>query len=81
MFEKEDAELADEIRQRMFIFEDIITLDDALFSVIREIDSKDLAKAMKATERSEGTHFPQYIQTLQNATEDLNIWAPLDYER
>lgn len=48
--EKEDAELADEIRQRMFIFEDIITLDDASIQrVIREIDSKDLAKAMKVT--------------------------------
>lgn len=48
--EKEDAELADEIRQRMFIFEDIITLDDASIQrVIREIDSKDLAKAMKGT--------------------------------
>ncbi len=48
--EKEDAELAEEIRQRMFIFEDIITLDDASIQrVIREIDSKDLAKAMKGT--------------------------------
>jgi len=27
--EKEDAELAEQIRQQMFIFEDIITLDDA----------------------------------------------------
>jgi flagellar motor switch protein FliG len=48
--DKEDAELADKIRQRMFIFEDIITLDDASIQrVIREIDSKDLAKAMKGT--------------------------------
>lgn len=48
--EKEDAELADEIRQRMFIFEDIITLDDASIQrVIREVDSKDLAKALKGS--------------------------------
>lgn len=46
--EKEDAELADEIRQRMFIFEDIVTLDDASIQrVIREVESKDLAKALK----------------------------------
>ena len=48
--EKEDAELADEIRQRMFIFEDIITLDDASIQrVLREVDSKDLAKALKGS--------------------------------
>jgi flagellar motor switch protein FliG len=46
--EKEDAELADEIRKRMFIFEDMITLDDASIQrVVREIDTKDLAKALK----------------------------------
>ena len=46
--EKEDAELADEIRQRMFIFDDIITLDDSSIQrVVREVDSKDLAKALK----------------------------------
>ncbi|MDO9536591.1 MAG: flagellar motor switch protein FliG [Bacillota bacterium] len=46
--EKEDAELADEIRQRMFIFDDIITLDDSSIQrIVREVDSKDLAKALK----------------------------------
>lgn len=46
--EREDAELAELIRQRMFVFEDIITLDDASIQrVVREIDSKDLAKALK----------------------------------
>ena len=40
--------MADEIRQRMFIFEDIISLDDASIQrVIREVDSTDLAKALK----------------------------------
>lgn len=46
--EKEDAELAEEIRQQMFIFEDVITLDDASIQrVVREIESKDLAMALK----------------------------------
>jgi flagellar motor switch protein FliG len=46
--EKEDAELANEIRQRMFIFEDIITLDNSSIQrVIRELDSNDLALALK----------------------------------
>ncbi len=46
--EKEDEELAEEIRQRMFIFEDIITLDDASIQrVLREVEGKDLALALK----------------------------------
>jgi len=46
--ERDDAELAELIRQRMFVFEDIISLDDAAIQrVVRETDSKDLAKALK----------------------------------
>jgi flagellar motor switch protein FliG len=46
--ERQDAELAEEIRKRMFIFEDIVTLTDmAIQRVIREVDSKDLALALK----------------------------------
>ena len=46
--EQEDPDLADEIRNRMFVFEDINTLDDtAIRRVLREIDMKDLAKALK----------------------------------
>ncbi|EAX48668.1 flagellar motor switch protein FliG [Thermosinus carboxydivorans Nor1] len=42
-------ELAEEIKKRMFVFEDIVLLDDrALQLVLREIDSKDLALALKA---------------------------------
>ncbi len=48
--EKEDEELADEIRQRMFIFEDVITLDDASIQrVMREVESKDLSLALKGS--------------------------------
>ncbi|HHY14543.1 MAG TPA: flagellar motor switch protein FliG [Firmicutes bacterium] len=46
--EEEEPELAEEIRKRMFVFEDIITLDDrAIQKILREIDSKDLALALK----------------------------------
>jgi flagellar motor switch protein FliG len=47
--EEEDPELAEEIRKRMFIFEDILTLDDiSIRRVLREIDFQDLALALKA---------------------------------
>ena len=46
--EKEDAALAEQIRQQMFIFEDIVSLDDASIQrVLREIDYNDIALALK----------------------------------
>lgn len=46
--EEEEPELAEEIRKRMFVFEDIILLDDrSIQKVLREVDSKDLALALK----------------------------------
>ncbi|NMB44869.1 MAG: flagellar motor switch protein FliG [Firmicutes bacterium] len=46
--EEEDPELADEIRKRMFMFEDIVKLDDrAIQQVIREVDTRDWALALK----------------------------------
>jgi len=45
-----NPELADEVRRRMFIFQDIIKLDDrAVQLVLREVDAKDLALALKGT--------------------------------
>ncbi len=48
--EREDQDLVEEIRKRMFVFEDIITLDDqSIRRVLREIDFKDLAYALKGS--------------------------------
>ena len=46
--EREDAELAEKIKESMFVFEDIITLDDvSIQRILREVDAKDLALALK----------------------------------
>ncbi|MBN4049296.1 flagellar motor switch protein FliG [Clostridium estertheticum] len=46
--EREDAELAEKIKESMFVFEDIITLDDvSIQRILREIDTKDLSLALK----------------------------------
>ena len=43
-----NPELADEVRNRMFVFEDIVSLEDrSVQLVLREIDSKELAIALK----------------------------------
>lgn len=48
--ELEEPELADEIRKKMFVFEDIITLDDkSIQRVLREVDNNELAIALKST--------------------------------
>jgi flagellar motor switch protein FliG len=45
-----DPQLEEEIRKLMFVFEDIVTLDNlAIQRFIRETDSKDLAVALKST--------------------------------
>ncbi|HWR56069.1 MAG TPA: flagellar motor switch protein FliG [Negativicutes bacterium] len=47
--EVQDPELAEEIKKRMFVFEDIVLLDDrSLQLVLREIDNKELSLALKA---------------------------------
>jgi len=46
--EDHNEELADEVRSRMFVFEDIVTLDDkSVQLILRQVDSKDLAMALK----------------------------------
>jgi flagellar motor switch protein FliG len=49
--EAEDAELSEEIRRKMFVFEDIITLDNrSIQTVLRQdIDNRELAVALKGS--------------------------------
>lgn len=48
--EREDSELAEKVKQSMFVFEDIITLDDvAIQRILREVDTKELCLALKGS--------------------------------
>lgn len=48
--EIEEPELADEIRKKMFVFEDILLLDDrAIQRVLRDVENNDLAIALKGS--------------------------------
>ncbi len=50
IMEIEEPELADEIRKKMFVFEDILLLDDrAIQRVLRDVDNGDLATALKGS--------------------------------
>lgn len=49
--EEEDPELAEEIKKRMFVFEDVTLLSDRdIQQVLREVDAKELALALKAVD-------------------------------
>lgn len=49
---KKDVKLADEIRKRMFVFEDIVMLDSmGIQRFLREVDSKDLVFAIKGSNK------------------------------
>jgi len=49
---RKDPKLTEEIRKRMFIFEDITTLDSmSIQRFLREVDTKDMAVALKGSNR------------------------------
>ena len=49
---RKDAQLCDEIKKRMFVFEDITALDDmSIQRFLREVDSKDLVFALKGANK------------------------------
>lgn len=49
---KKDAKLSDEIRKRMFVFEDIVTLDSiGIQRFLREVDGKDLVLSIKGSNK------------------------------
>ncbi len=50
MLEVENPLLADMVRELMFVFEDIVKLEDrAIQRILREVDTKDLAMSLKGT--------------------------------
>lgn len=47
---KEEPELAEKVRSSMFVFEDVINLDNtSIQRIIREVDNKDMALALKGS--------------------------------
>ena len=50
LLEIENPSMADEVRELMFVFEDIVSLDDkSIQRVLREVNTKDLALSLKGT--------------------------------
>ena len=78
--EVEEPELADEIRKKMFVFEDILLLDDrAIQRVLRDVDNNDLAIACKgSTEEVQNAIFNNMSKRLaEMIKEDMEFMGPI----
>ena len=78
--EIEDPELADEIRKKMFVFEDILSLDDrSIQRVLREVDNNELAVALKGSnEEVQNLIFSNLSKRLATMIrEDMEFMGPV----
>ncbi|MCR5665741.1 MAG: flagellar motor switch protein FliG [Eubacterium sp.] len=78
--EIEEPELADEIRKKMFVFEDILLLDDrAIQRVLREVENSDLGIALKgANEEVQAAIFKNLSKRLAAMIqEDMEFMGPV----
>jgi flagellar motor switch protein FliG len=78
--EIEEPELADEIRKKMFVFEDILLLDDrSIQRVLRDVDNNDLAVALKsANENVQDAIFRNLSSRLATMIkEDMEFMGPV----
>ena len=78
--EIEEPELADEIRRKMFVFEDILVLDNrSIQTVLREVDNNELAIALKnANEDVQKAIFDNLSSRLATMIkEDMEFMGPV----
>jgi flagellar motor switch protein FliG len=78
--EREDPELAEKIKESMFVFEDIITLDDvSIQRVLREVETKELALALKgcSEEVAEAIFRNQSKRAATSLKEDIEFLGPV----
>jgi flagellar motor switch protein FliG len=78
--DEQNPELADEVRRMMFLFEDIVTLDDrSIQQVLREVDAKELGIALKGTsEEVQDKIFRNMSErAAQIIREDLEFMGPV----
>lgn len=78
--EEDDPDLAEEIKKKMFVFEDIITLDDrSIQKVLRSVDNSDMAKALKAVdpEVQDKIYRNMSKRAAQMLKEDMEYMGPI----
>jgi flagellar motor switch protein FliG len=78
--EVQDPELAEEIKKLMFVFEDIVIIDDrSVQRVLREVESQDLALALKgaSNEVSQKIYHNMSTRASDMLREDIEFMGPV----
>ncbi len=78
--EREDMELADKVKESMFVFEDIITINDVeIQRILREVDNKELCMALKGTSEQVIETISRNLSKRAAATlkEDMEFLGPV----
>lgn len=78
--EVQDPVLAEEIKKRMFVFEDIVTLDNrAIQRIIRDVDNEDLILSLKtSSEEVKNVIFQNVSQRLaETLKEEMEFMGPV----
>lgn len=78
--EEDDPDLAEEIKKKMFVFEDIITLDDkSIQKVMRNVDNNDLSKALKSVDAEVQDKIYQNMskRAAQMLKDDMEFMGPV----
>jgi flagellar motor switch protein FliG len=78
--EKENAELAEKVKESMFVFEDILSLDDvSIQRVLREVETKELALALKgcSEEVANAIYRNQSKRAAASLKEDMEFLGPV----
>jgi flagellar motor switch protein FliG len=78
--EERDSELADEVRSRMFVFEDLINLDDrAIQLVLRQVEVANLAIALKGVAEPVRSKIMKNMseRAAQSLAEEIELLGPV----
>ncbi|HDN84439.1 MAG TPA: flagellar motor switch protein FliG [Candidatus Aerophobetes bacterium] len=80
VLEKKNTELAREVKQLMFVFEDILSIDDrSIQRALREIDTKDLTLALKGASKDLREKFFKNMSSRAANTikEEMELMGPV----
>ena len=75
-----DPELAEQVRSQMFVFEDIVTIDDrSLQQVLREVEANDLATALKGVRPDVRDKIQRNLseRAAENLSEEIELLGPV----
>ena len=77
--EQHDPELADQVRNQMFVFEDLTNLDDrAVQLVLRPVQANELAVALKGVDAKVRSKVPATCPSApRNLTEEIQLLGPI----